>query len=142
MNGDQFFLDTFFAAALLNGRDRHHEQALAWLPRARRARRLLTTECVLIEIANTLSAIDRTAAAEYIWNLRRSSNVQLAESKTSLIDRGLALYEARRDKEWGLTDCISFVVMEDEGLKDALTGDRHFEQAGFRALLLEQPPTA
>ena len=45
-------------------------------------------------------------------------------------------YRSRRDKEWSLTDCISFVVMEDEGLREALTGDRHFEQAGFVALLV------
>jgi hypothetical protein len=45
------------------------------------------------------------------------------------------LYFQRRDKEWSLTDCISFTVMSDEGLTDALTGDHHFEQAGFTALL-------
>lgn len=53
----------------------------------------------------------------------------------SLFDRGIELYNARDDKDWSLTDCISFVVMEEHGIKEALTGDRHFEQAGFRALL-------
>jgi hypothetical protein len=52
-----------------------------------------------------------------------------------LFDRGVALYESRPDKEWSLTDCISFVVMADHGITEALTGDRHFEQAGFVALL-------
>lgn len=55
--------------------------------------------------------------------------------KQRLVRRGLALYNERPDKEWQLTDCISFIVMSDEGLSDALTGDRHFEQAGFKALL-------
>lgn len=41
------------------------------------------------------------------------------------------------DKEWGMTDCISFVVMQDMGIIDALTTDDHFRQAGFRALLIE-----
>jgi predicted nucleic acid-binding protein len=51
------------------------------------------------------------------------------------METGLELYHARPDKDWPLTDCISFVVMDDEKLTDALTGDRHFEQAGFKALL-------
>jgi uncharacterized protein len=42
---------------------------------------------------------------------------------------------SRRDKEWSLTDCISFVVMKERGLTEALTADHHFEQAGFKALL-------
>ena len=45
------------------------------------------------------------------------------------------LYDSRNDKQWSLTDCISFVVMQDYEITDALTGDHHFEQAGFRALL-------
>jgi uncharacterized protein len=56
-------------------------------------------------------------------------------ASSELLKRGLALYDGRPDKEWQLSDCISFVVMEDEGITDALTGDRHFEQAGFQALL-------
>jgi len=52
-----------------------------------------------------------------------------------LLDRGIQLFRARRDKDWPLTDCISFAVMQDEGIKNALTGDKHFEQAGFIALL-------
>jgi predicted nucleic acid-binding protein len=52
-----------------------------------------------------------------------------------LFDRGLELYEQRPDKKWSLTDCISFVVMKDEGLQEALTGDEHFQQAGFAASL-------
>lgn len=52
-----------------------------------------------------------------------------------LYDAGIDLYRARPDKDWSLTDCISFVVMQVRGITDALTGDLHFEQAGFRALL-------
>ncbi len=44
-------------------------------------------------------------------------------------------YGGRPDKEWSLTDCISFVVMQDEQIIEALTADRHFEQAGFKVLL-------
>lgn len=52
-----------------------------------------------------------------------------------LMDRGIALYADRADKHWSLTDCISFIVMEDRGIRDALTGDHHFRQAGFHSLL-------
>jgi hypothetical protein len=52
-----------------------------------------------------------------------------------MLDRGLTLFSRRPDKEWSLTDCTSFVVMQQERLTDALTTDHHFEQAGFRALL-------
>lgn len=52
-------------------------------------------------------------------------------SKGSVFDRRFDLYSQRPDKGWSLTDCISFVVMIDRGL----TGDHHFEQAGFLALL-------
>ncbi|KAF5428591.1 hypothetical protein C5S39_11130 [Candidatus Methanophagaceae archaeon] len=53
------------------------------------------------------------------------------------MQRAIDFYRDREDKEWGLTDCISFIVMGDQGLTDALTADEHFEQAGFRALLRE-----
>jgi predicted nucleic acid-binding protein len=55
----------------------------------------------------------------------------------NLIVRGFDLFRSRPDKSWGLTDCISFVIMNEAGITDALTADVHFQQAGFRALLLE-----
>jgi len=61
--------------------------------------------------------------------------VRIVRSGPQLFQRGLKLYDERPDKEWSLTDCISFVVMKDEGISDALTGDQHFEQAGFIPLL-------
>jgi uncharacterized protein len=49
----------------------------------------------------------------------------------------MKLFAGRPDKEWSLTDCVSFVVMEAQGIREALTTDEHFIQAGFRALLRE-----
>jgi predicted nucleic acid-binding protein len=71
--------------------------------------------------------------------LRSESTVKIIPSNAELFAAGVKLYAERPDKEWSLTDCISFVIMQQEGLSDALTGDRHFEQAGFRALLRRQP---
>ena len=78
---------------------------------------------------------DDRQAAQVIDQLRVSSNVRMVTLSDELVRRGLDLYRSRRDMEWSLTDCISFVVMAAEGLAEALTGDRHFEQAGFTALL-------
>ena len=61
--------------------------------------------------------------------------LKLSPPSAELFDRGCELYTSRSDKEWSLTDCISFVVMKERGLTDALTPDRHFEQAGFKVLL-------
>jgi len=135
MNGARYFLDTFFAAALLNSRDCFHAAAREWLPRVQAAREVWTTEAVVIEVGDTLSAVDRLGAAEFAWRLRRSANVRIVAIDSGLIERGLALYESRHDKTWGMTDCISFLVMEEQGLRDALTADEHFVQAGFKALL-------
>jgi predicted nucleic acid-binding protein len=57
---------------------------------------------------------------------------------TALLTQALELYEARSDKDWGLTDCISFVVMQQQALTDAVTGDRHFTQAGYLAILADE----
>ena len=51
--------------------------------------------------------------------------------------RALRLYRERPDKLWGLTDCVSFVVMQDHRLIDAVTTDEYFVQAGYRALMIE-----
>jgi len=56
-------------------------------------------------------------------------------ASSELFEAGLELYRSRADKQWSMTDCISFVVMRREGITDALTADRRFEQAGFHVLL-------
>ena len=137
MSGERFLLDTFFIQALLDHNDEYHERAKAFWPRVRAASRVWVTEAVLIEVANALSAFDRSAAAQFVKSCYHIANLQVVPVDTLLLMRALQLYEARPDKAWGLTDCISFVVMEEQGLTDAATGDHHFVQAGYRALLRE-----
>ena len=67
--------------------------------------------------------------------MRADPLVTIVPSDPALLDRGIALYDQRPDKSWSLTDCISFVIMQDHDLLDALTGDHHFEQAGFNVLM-------
>ncbi len=137
MSGERLLLDTVFIQALLNKRDQYHTQAMALLPRVRAASEVWVTEAVLTEVANALSAVNRVAAVRFIRQCYQTANMLVVSVGPQLLIRALELYEARPDKTWGLTDCISFVIMQDQGLTDALTADVHFVQAGYRALMLE-----
>lgn len=100
--------------------------------------RFITTTSVLNETANSLSKPQfRSAVVEFYRRLQRSSRIILLVDQ-HLWSAGWQLYEERLDKAWSLTDCISIAVMQERGLTEALTNDKHFEQAGFRAILREQ----
>ena len=129
------FLDTVFVQALLNRADQFHANAVLLFQQLGPATQIWTTESVLTEIANALSAINRSGAIRFIGEMRGTSNVEIMTVDRSLFDRAFNLYQRRSDKEWGLTDCISFTVMMDQKITEALTADSHFEQAGFIALM-------
>jgi len=125
--------DTFAFIAWLNPRDRAHEKATAFLNVY--DGKLITTEWILIELADALcSPESRQTAAEFLASIREDPGIEIVEFSASLSQQGLDLYASRQDKWWSLTDCISFVVMSERGIADALTADHHFEQAGIRAL--------
>jgi predicted nucleic acid-binding protein len=132
---ERLFLDTFFIQALFNKRDQHHPKAKKFFPRLKNAQEVWTTEAVLIEIGNALSIYNRDLASTFIGESYTDNQMKIVSVDTVLLKRGLTLYQERKDKSWGLTDCISFIVMGDQQLTDALTADIHFVQAGFRALL-------
>jgi uncharacterized protein len=128
------FADTFYFLALLNERDAAHARAVS----ASRAPglRLVTTEFVLLELGDALCKPGQREEALALWNVVRTDPAfRLIPATSELIERGRELYRGRPDKDWSLTDCISFVVMKEEQVTEALTGDRHFEQAGFKPLL-------
>lgn len=133
------FLDTAYVYALVNTCDQWHEVATTWERRlATEARRLLTTEFVLVEIADGLAAVRyRIGAIRIIAALRASSLIEIVPATSDLFAEALDLYQNRSDKNWGLTDCSSFVTMKLHGLTSVLTTDEHFRQAGFHPLLLE-----
>lgn len=137
MKPNRFFLDTAYVLALLNPNDTYHEQAKTMLPSMQSAREVWITEAVLIEIGNALARSNRNAACAFIDSCYITPNVRVVSVDTSLLKRALDFYNNREDKDWGLTDSISFLVMTDQDLKEALTTDEHFQQAGFRALLLD-----
>ena len=135
------FIDTGYILALINTADEHHGDAAAASRQIKPP--FLTTEGVLTEIGNALSRF-RWRALGYatIQDLRADPAIEVVPVDSLLFDRALALYGERMDKEWGLTDCISFVVMRERGLTQVLTTDRHFGQAGFTNLLSIAPASS
>jgi predicted nucleic acid-binding protein len=132
------FADAFFFVALLNPKDRAHEPARSYIePDLERP--LVTTTWVLVEVGDAMATTPRNREAflRLYRTLRENATVEIVSGEDRL-DSGLDLYARRPDKAWSLTDCISFVVMTDRGLTEALTGDHHFEEAGFRAVLRER----
>jgi uncharacterized protein len=129
------FADTFYFLAILNAKDAAHDRAVALS--ASREAPLLTTAWVLTELADGLAdSAHRQAFQHVVEDLRTDPNTIMIPPSQELFEQGMELYNARGDKNWSLTDCISFIVMQRHGVEEALTGDRHFEQAGFRALLM------
>jgi uncharacterized protein len=128
------FADTFYYLAYLGERDSAHERAIRFSQTY--SGWTVTTAWVLAELADALAAPEtRSNCAAFINALYEDAAVQIVPPSAALFQRGLDLYAARTDKEWSLTDCLSFVVMDEHRVRDALTGDHHFEQAGFAALL-------
>ena len=132
------FIDTGYILALLNTADEHHGRATETSRQVMPP--FLTTEAVLTEIGNALSRVRwRTLGYVTIQDLRTDPNIEVVPVDNALFERALALYGQRMDKEWGLTDCISFVVMQDRNLTQVLTTDRDFGQAGYVNLLSDFP---
>jgi len=130
----EVFADTYYLLAMHNPADEAHTRAVAATEAL--ARPLVTTEWVLTEFADALAdPRDRAGCIAFLEDLRRESGAEVLPAAHSSFEAGWTLYRTRPDKAWLLTDCISFVVMKERGITEALTGDHHFEQAGFTALL-------
>jgi predicted nucleic acid-binding protein len=126
--------DTSYYLALFSPDDVHHTQADR-LSKSLRPR-IVVTDFILCEIGNALSRRNsRRLFVELISSLRSDPDLEIVPASADLFERGFELYARRADKEWSMTDCISFVVMQQYELDEALTADHHFEQAGFTILL-------
>jgi len=133
----EVFLDTSFAIALSSVTDQNHVRAVQLANQIETNKTcLVTTQAILLEIGNALSKQrHRAAAIQLLESLETDPSVEVVLFTNSLYKLAFNLFKQREDKEWGLVDCISFIVMQDRGIIDALTADTHFQQAGFRALL-------
>jgi len=131
----EVFGDTFYYLALISPSDEAHANALAFSEV--RDIRVITTAWVLTEVADALSLPSIRLSFGHLFDcLCKDPLTHVVPATETLFEKGIDLYLSRPDKEWSLTDCISFVVMREWGLTESLTADRHFEQAGFKALLL------
>jgi len=133
----QVFADTGYWVALLNPKDELHQKARD-LSKQMDSLYIVTSEMVLAEVLNDFSkrgAFFRQAAIELIESLYNHTNVTVIQQSSSQFQEGLLLYKKRPDKEWSITDCVSFKIMEEYGITEALAYDKHFEQIGFIALL-------
>jgi uncharacterized protein len=131
------FADTSYWIALLNPRDELHERAVS-AAGEHPAGEIVTSEMVLVELLNGLSAYGppfRDAAARAVRTLLANRKVWVIPQTSDQFRRALERYQAAADKNWSLTDCASFLIMEAEGIQAALSHDRHFAQAGYQILL-------
>lgn len=131
------FLDTSGLIAWINRDDRWHEPAhRQWAELIRNRTPLLTTSLILVEIGDGLSRIHlRSLAVQLNRHLLQSPQVEIVHVGPDLQADGWILFDERNDKDWGVTDCISFSLMNRRGISKAFALDRHFEQAGFERLI-------
>ena len=128
------FADTSYFVALVGPNDSLHERAVEWSERW--LGRIITTQYVLVETGSMLCRPeDRSAFVELVRVLQTDRSVQIVHASNELFQNGFDLFASRSDKEWSLVDCISMALVTKRNVKDALTADHHFTQAGFRALL-------
>lgn len=127
------FADTSFYVATINPRDTLREFALSASDQC--DGQYITTEYVLVELGNYFCSDNRDLFLKLVALIEDDPYTEVVPATTRLFQEGLNLYSSRPNKGWSLTDCLSFVVMEERGIVDALTSDHHFNQAGFHALL-------
>jgi uncharacterized protein len=133
------FADAGYWIALLNPRDALHEKAMRVSTSLGRAR-IVTSEVVLAEVLNAFASkgdLLRMATCALVEKIRSNPNADIVPMTSSLFTQAVERYRSRVDKTWGLTDCTSFLIMEQRDITEALSADRDFRQAGFNALLLD-----
>ena len=135
---NKVFIDTSGWASFFIEKDPHHVEALRLMIQwQQQNRRIVTTNYVLTELIAlfTRERVQRSTALDYVETIRSADWIEIVHIDESLDEKAWQLLEKRLDKEWSLIDAASFVVMQERELPEALTADRHFEQAGFVRLL-------
>ncbi len=130
----QVFADTAYFVAVLSGKDDFHNRARAHFETAQES--IVTTNLVCLELANRLArTTGRGLFRPFLQGLQQDTRFEIIWIGEGLMAEAVVLYDQRLDKTWSLVDCVSFLVMRNRGIAEALTTDHHFEQAGFAALL-------
>ena len=129
LSGDLTFVDASGWIALVNANDTlHHQSVRLFQQRLNDGRGFVTSSVVLLEVGNWLSPVPlRRLASGLMERIEHSTRIQVVELTPELYRRGWQLYGERPDKDWGVIDCISFTIMQERNIVEALTGDRHFQ---------------
>jgi len=128
------FADTAYFIALLNPVDQYHSRAVELTQEPRGP--MVTTTWVLVEVGDAFSQpSNRMKFARLVGLLESTPGIEVVPPSAGHFDAGTKFHASRPDKSWSLTDCISFVIMRERNLSEALTTDHHFTQAGFRVLM-------
>ena len=137
---ESVFIDSGYLIALLEPKDRHRAAAKRWSVRLLRDRTpCVISTAVITELVDGFNEPWEWAVLDPVLRaLRERPLVTIVDVDRALHDRAMEFRAARPDKGWGLTDCTSFVIMQDMGITRALSCDHHFHHAGFRALLIEE----
>ncbi len=135
----EILFDTSFAIARASRKDQFHEKAKFWSDKVQSENiSIVITQAVILEIGNALAKLAfRPIAIGLLESFDKSENTTIISMSDELYEQAFELFRNRSDKEWGLVDCVSFVVMREREIEAALTTDEHFVQAGFHALLRE-----
>jgi predicted nucleic acid-binding protein len=135
----RIFADTFYWIALANPKDEHHERARS-LAIGLGTFETVTTDEVLSEFLNFFRAALRVEAAEMVRKICDDPNIRVLPQTRISFQNGLRKYRDRPDKTYSLIDCISMATMENEGISEVLTNDKHFEQEGMTPLFRNLTP--
>ena len=128
------FIDTSYFLALVNKRDKYHQAATTVAAQIEPP--FITSNAVLLELGNALARPPhRRLGIHALRQIYADAQIEIVYLDEKLLAETIRLYQARPDKAWGLIDCASFVIMQQRDLREALTADKHFEQAGFKRLL-------
>jgi len=131
------FADAGYWIALWRPRDALHERAAILADHLGHVA-VVTTQMVLTETLNALAATGefrRRFAVQMIREMEQDPDVEIVPQTDRQFRAAVERYVARSDQRWSLTDCVSFLVMEERNITEALAYNRDFEQAGFIALL-------
>ena len=129
------FIDTSFVIAMFTPEDKYHQKALATSHDLFQYQQIWITDAVLYEIGNSFSKSKKTPVAEFIRDCYKTEQIHVEKTSTELFIKALERYDTFTDKEWSLTDCLSFEVMDENDIVLAYSSDHHFEQAGFQYAL-------
>lgn len=134
---DIYFIDTSFIIALASRRDSKHQKALEISSQIKENQiKLVTSEFIIIELCNSFAKANlKRSAIEIVDSMYQDTNIEIIKLSDKYFQAGLDIYRKALDKNWSLVDCISFHILNEKGVKNVLSSDKHFIQAGFNVLI-------